>query len=95
MSIARQIRGKLRELGFRPGMTQELKDMQTHLTFCQMVVVVMSIISVVFLFVPLFYLQEIWFVAIFFAASFLSLSVGVWFWVKRGDICEEPQEVQE
>jgi uncharacterized membrane protein len=86
---------KLRDFGFRPGLTEEVKQIESKLTFCQMVVVLMSIISVVFLFVPLFYLQEIWFVAIFFAASFISLTIGITFWVKQSEICEQPHEVQD
>ena len=94
MTAIRHIKHKLHELGFRRDLKDEIEDMGIELTICQLIVVVLSLISVVFLFVPLFYLQDTWFMVTFFGASFLFLIFGVWFWVHKAEICEHPEDYQ-
>jgi len=49
---------------------------------------------VVFLFVPLLYLQSVKFMIAFFAVSLVSLTTGIWFWVHQAEICEHPEDYQ-
>lgn len=89
MSTMGEIHEKLGEMGIKP------KDsLGIELTVCQFIVVVLSIISIVFLFVPIFFLQDVRFLLLFFSISLLCLGVGVWFWIKKADICEHPEEYQ-
>lgn len=94
MSMILKIRHQLKELGFRPHMRDEIEALGVQLTVCQLIVVVLSIISVVFLFVPLFYLQDVKFMLVFFSLSLICLGCGIWFWVHRAEICEHPEEVE-
>ena len=95
MSMITKVRQQLKEIGFRPHIREEIEALGVQLTVCQLVVVVLSIISVVFLFVPLFYLQDQRFMLVFFALSLLCLGSGVWFWVNRAEICEHPEDIQD
>ncbi len=95
MSLVIKVRHQLKELGFRPNLQEEIETLGVQLTVCQVVVVVLSLVSVVFLFVPFFYLQNITFMIIFFALSLVSLIFGIWFWVNRADICEHPEDIVE
>lgn len=95
MSLVIKVRHQLRDLGFRPNLREEIETLGVQLTACQFVVVVISLISVVFLFVPFFYLQNIAFMMIFFALSLVCLILGIWFWINRAEICEHPEDVVE
>lgn len=90
-----KIRQQLKELGFRPHLREEIEALGVQLTVCQMIVVILSIISVVFLFVPFFYLQDLRFMAVFFSLSLVCLGAGIWFWVHRAEICEHPEDILE
>lgn len=92
MNLTREIRHQLKNLGFSSHIKQDIESLGVELTICQFIVVVLSIISVVFLFVPFFYLKDIKFMLIFFGVSLLSLSGGIWFWVHRSEICENPED---
>ena len=94
MTVTADIRQKLRLMGIQ----KSAKDLETAglaLTVCQFIVIVLSLLSVTLLLVPLFFLQDARFLAVFFALSIVCLSLGVWFWVKRAEICEHPEEVTE
>jgi hypothetical protein len=95
MNVTYQIRKKLREFGFRSNLDQEIQTMGIQLTICQFIVVVLSIMSVVFLFLPIFKMQDMTFMLLLFGLSMLCLILGIWFWVKRGEICEHPEEVED
>ena len=95
MSFVRKIRHELNDLGFRDNLQNEIETLGVQLTICQLIVVVLSIISVVFLFVPFLFLTDVKFMLIFMSVSLVSLGLGVWFWVKRAQICENPEEIQE
>lgn len=95
MSITQKIRHELKELGFRDNLQKEVETLGVQLTICQLIVVFLSIGSVVFLFVPFLFLQDIKFMLIFMGISLVCLGLGIWFWVKRADICENPEEIQE
>ncbi len=95
MSMILKIKRQLDALGFRRGISKEVEKMGAELTICQMIVVVLSISSVVFLFLPIFYLQSPTFIAVFLGLSLLSLFGGVWFWIHKAEICEHPEEVEE
>jgi hypothetical protein len=92
MKFAYKIRQELIKFGFRSNMGSEIQALEAQFTVCQLIVVVLSIISVVFLFIPFFYLQDIRFVIGFFGLSILFLIFGTWFWLKRYEICEHPEE---
>lgn len=95
MSLVVKVRQQLKDLGFRPHLREEIAALGVQLTICQLIVVILSISSVVFLFVPLFYLQDIRYMLLFFSVSILSLFGGMWFWIKRAEICEHPEDVEE
>lgn len=95
MSMIRKIRHQLKELGFRQNLGQEIESLGIELTVCQFIVVILSVFSVVFLFVPLFYLQDIRFMLVFFSLSFICIIAGIWFWVHRAEICEHPEDYQD
>lgn len=96
MSWDYEIRKKLRELGFVSHMDKEMQAMKgAQLTVCQLIVVILSFASVVFIFVPFLYLKDPLFMVIFFGLSLVCLSVGLWFWINRSKICENPEEAQE
>lgn len=95
MNTASKIRQQLKELGFRPHLSQDIESLGVKLTICQIIVVILSMISVVFMFVPLFYLQNIKFMLSFFGISFVCLILGIWFWVHEADICEHPEEFED
>lgn len=82
-----QIRMKLKDLGWASSDTGKDGD---ALTVCQFIVVGLSLLSVVFLLAPLFYVQQIWFMIIFFSFSTVSLFAGIWFWMRQAEICEHP-----
>lgn len=90
--MIRNIRHQLKELGFRPHMKSEIESLGIHLTICQLVVVLLSLFSVVFLFVPFFYLQSVTFMLVFFGISLVTLFIGIWFWLHKVDICENPED---
>ena len=90
-----KIRQQLKELGFRPHIRQEIERMGIELTVCQLIVVVLSIISVVFLFVPFLFLQDVRFMIFFFILSIATLLIGIWFWVHQAEICEHPEDIVE
>lgn len=92
MSIERNVRQQLQDLGLSKGMKDDIEALGIELTICQFIVVVLSIMSVVFLFAPLFFLRDIRFMVVFFGISSICLFVGVWFWVKKSEICEHPEE---
>lgn len=93
MNMIRSVRQQLKDLGFRPHMSKEIESLGVHLTICQLIVVLLSIVSVVFLFVPLFYLQSILFMSLFFGLSVIFLFFGIWFWLNKVDICEKPEDI--
>lgn len=95
MSIIKQVRHQLKELGFRPHLKDEIQALGIELTICQIIVVVLSIVSIVFLFVPFFYLQDVRFMIVFFGVSMVFLILGIWFWVHQEEICEHPEDYQE
>lgn len=95
MNLTHKIRKKLLELGFRSNINEEIQTMGIQLTICQLIVVVLSLISVVFLFLPIFKIQDPVFMMVLFGISMLCLILGIWFWVKRAEICEHPEEVPE
>ena len=90
--LTHDIRLKLRDLGW---MSTEPIPESDALTVCQFVVVGLSLLSVIFLLAPLFYVQHVWFMVIFFSFSLGSLFGGIWFWVKQGEICEHPEVYSE
>lgn len=90
-----KIKHQLQEFGFRPGISKEVEKMGAELTVCQMIVVILSISSIVFLFMPIFYLQNVIFIAVFLGLSLVSLLAGIWFWLHKAEICEHPEEVEE
>ncbi len=92
MNLSYKIRQKFTEFGFRPKMNEEVQALEAQFTICQLIVVVLSIMSVAFLFIPLMFLQDVRFVIAFFGVSFILLTVGMWFWFKRHEICEHPEE---
>lgn len=95
MSMIVKIRHQLREIGFRSHMGDEIEKLGAQLTVCQIIIVILSIISVVFLFVPLFYLQNVRFMLLFFSLSIISIGLGIWFWIHKAEICEHPEDIQE
>ena len=95
MSWVRIVRKKLKDFGFRSDLSHEVEKLGLQLTACQMIVVVLSMVSVVFMFAPLLFIQDVRFMAIFLGLSLLFLMIGVWFWVKRHEICEHPEEIQD
>lgn len=95
MSMIRKIRRQLKDMGFRSHMREEIDSLGVHLTVCQFIVVLLSIVSVVFLFVPFFYLQNVKFMIAFFAISLVSLTIGIWFWIHQAEICEHPEDYQD
>ncbi len=95
MTMIGKVRRELKELGFRPHLGQEIQSLGVELTVCQLIVVLLSIISIVFLFVPMFYLQDTRFLLLFFSLSLLCIGTGVWFWMHQEDICEHPEDYQE
>lgn len=92
MSTEIQIRKRLHELGFSK--KNDIEMLGIELTVCQFIVVVLSLISVIFLFVPIFFLNDIKFMVGFFLVSLICLIVGVWFWLKKAEICENPEEYE-
>ncbi|HCM38086.1 MAG: hypothetical protein UV61_C0009G0054 [Candidatus Gottesmanbacteria bacterium GW2011_GWB1_43_11] len=94
MSFTHKVRQELKNFGFRSNLRAEIDALGIDLTICQLIVVLLSISSVVFLFMPLFYLQDPWFVVFFFGLSIVCLFAGVWFWVHRAEICEHPEDYQ-
>ena len=92
MNINSQIRKRLKELGLRPNMKSEIESLGVEVTVCQLIVVVLSIASVVFLLVPFLYLRDLKFIFLFWGISIVCIWIGIWFWVKRADICEHPEE---
>jgi uncharacterized membrane protein len=92
MSMQQQVREQLKELGMTNHIKQDVSSLGLELTVCQMIVVLLSIGSVVFLFVPLFYLQNPKFMVLFFGLSFLCMVLGVWFWIKKAEYCEHPED---
>lgn len=95
MSLVVKVRQQMKELGFRPHMRDEIARLGVQLTICQLIVVILSISSVAFLFAPLFYLQDLRFMVVFFSVSILSLLGGMWFWVNRAEICEHPEDIED
>ncbi len=95
MTMIQKIRHQLKELGFQRDLKQEVESLGVQLTVCQMIVVFLSICSIVFMFVPLFYLQDLRFMALFLGLSFVCMIAGIWFWVKQAEICEHPEDYQE
>lgn len=95
MSLIIKVRQQLKELGFRPHMREEIETLGVQLTVCQLVVVMLSLTSVVFLFVPFFFLQNAMFMVIFFGLSLIAILLGMWFWVNRAEICEHPEDIVE
>lgn len=95
MSLVYQVKQQLDDLGIRRDIKDDVADLGVELTVCQIVVVVLSMASVVFMFVPLLISQDLTFVLIFFGISSLILVAGMWFWVKRAEICEAPHEYRE
>lgn len=95
MSMIKQVRQQLKDLGFRPHLKQDIESLGIELTVCQLIVVILSISSVVFLFVPFFYLQNVTFVAAFLGVSLLCLVLGIWFWMHKAEICEHPEDYQD
>lgn len=95
MNFIREVRRQLKELGFRPHLKDEIQSLGIELTVCQVIVVVLSIASIVFLFVPVFYLQDVRFMVLFFGLSMALLVLGIWFWVHQEEICEHPEDYQE
>lgn len=92
MSMIHDIRKQLKDLGFRPNMKREIESLGIEVTVCQFIVVVLSIISIVFLLVPFVYLKDIRFMVLFVALSILCIWLGIWFWIKRAEICEHPED---
>ena len=95
MSMIFKIKRQLKEFGFRPEIGKEIENLGVELTVCQLIVVVLSISSIVFLFMPMFYLKNLTFVAVFLGLSLVSLLAGIWFWLHKAEICEHPEEVEE
>ena len=95
MSMVEKVTEQLKQLGIKPQKNPQKEILGFKLTVCQLVVVVLSMISVTFLFVPLFYLQDIKFMVVFFILSLLFLILGIWFWLHQSEICENPEEFQE
>lgn len=92
MSTEVQIRRRLHELGLSP--KNDIEMLGIELTVCQFIVVLLSLLSVVFLFIPLFFLSNIGFMVGFFVLSILCLVLGVWFWLKKVEICEHPEDYE-
>lgn len=95
MSMATKVREQLENLGIKTPRSEEEEKKAAKLTVCQIVVVVLSLLSVIFLFAPLFYLRDLRFMVAFFFLSFICLVGGIWIWVKQADICENPEEIQD
>lgn len=95
MSIDSNVRQKLKDFGFRPNIGHEIDKMGAQLTICQLIVVVLSVSSIVFLFIPFFYIQNLLFVISFLVLSMVCILFGVWFWLHRSEICEHPEDFQD
>ncbi len=95
MSLVQKIRHELKSLGFRDNLQSEIDKMEAQLTICQLIVVTLSIMSVAFLFVPFLFLEDPKFILIFMGFSLVFLALGIWFWVKRAEICENPEDALE
>jgi hypothetical protein len=91
MSIEKEVKDQLANLGIKTSDKNQIESLGLELTVCQFIVVVLSIFAIVFLFAPLLFLKDITFMLVFFALSLLSLSFGVWFWVKKAEVCEHPE----
>ncbi len=92
MSIELEVRNQLKALGMTSNLSNDIQSLGLEVTICQFIVVVLSIVSIVFLFTPLFFLKDLRFILFFFGISIASLLFGIWFWIKKADICEHPEE---
>lgn len=90
MSIERTIREKIKSLDI--DMPKKADATGVELSVCQFIVVILSIVSVIFLFLPILFLNNLLLLVLFFSISLLAMGVGVWFWVKKRVICESPEE---
>ena len=94
MNIEEQIRTKLQSLKVTAKKSNDVRDVGVELTVCQLIVVLISFVSIAFLFVPLLFLKNPIFMVLLFIGDVLLLLSGIWFWLHKADICENP-EVQE
>lgn len=94
MNIQKKVREQLKAMGIHPEKKDEMESMGLEISVCQFIVVILSIISIVFLFAPLFFLKDIRFMLVFFGISLLCLLVGLWFWLNKAEICEHPEEYE-
>lgn len=92
MSIEREVRDQLENLGIETDKKNQIQTLGLELTVCQFIVVVMSFFSLAFLFVPLFFLRNLFFMFGFFTVSLACMGFGIWFWLNKADICEHPEE---
>ena len=92
--VETDIRYKLKTSGFKSDLGPDIRDLGIELTICQLLVVILSLVSVVFLFVPLLYLRSPIFLAGFIGVSFVCLGISIWFWINKAKICEHPEEFQ-
>lgn len=90
MSTDKDIHDKLREMGLAKNKNPNFLGLE--ITVCQFVVVALSLLSLFFLFLPIVFLKNIILLGIFFVLSLVSLGIGIWFWVKKAEICEHPEE---
>lgn len=95
MTMIRQIKRQLEDLGLRATGRENLRALGIELTVCQLIVVILSIGAIAFLFIPLLNLQNFQIVLIFCLLSLSVLSLGVWFWTKKAEICENPEDYQD
>ncbi len=94
MTWVHKVREQMRGLGIEPTLNDQIDELGIGLTVCQLIVIGISILSVVFLFTPLLYLQELIFLVLFYSLSLGLIILGVWFWINRADICEKPEDFQ-
>lgn len=85
-----QIHERLKELGVKRKTGVQLAGIEISL--CQFIIAILSLLSVVFLVVPIFFLRDTVFLFIFLSISILCTIAGVWFWLKRAEICEHPEQ---
>lgn len=95
MSLDDDIKKKIHASGYKSEFGPDVESIGAELTVCQLVVVIMSLVSVAFIVVPFLFLKNLVFMILFFALSMLSMGLGIWFWLNKGKYCEHPEEYEK
>lgn len=93
--LSPSMKRQLQELGLTPIKPKDARTLGAELTICQMIVVVLALSSAAFIIIPVFFLKNIFFIVFGLILSLIFLYFGVWFWIHRREICEDPEKLKE